>query len=312
MAQIEDPAALARLAPDARLITQIMIHAGLRVSDACGLERDCVRRDPAGAAYLHYRNHKMNRDATVPISEDLAAAVQAQAVAAQTRFAHGKYLIPQVSANQSGTKPYQTGGYREAFNRWLEKCDFRESNGDQAHVTPHRFRHTYGTRLINAGVPLEVVRRLMDHSSFAMTQIYAYIHDTTVRTAWEQARKVNCHGEPVVVDDDSPLADAQWMKHNLGRATMALADGFCGLPLQQSCPHANACHTCPVFITTPEFLPQHRKQLQLTQSLISSARANGRARVVEMNERVESNLQRIIASLDPPTAAEPAGLSRES
>ncbi|MDT5281624.1 MAG: hypothetical protein QOJ20_2819 [Mycobacterium sp.] len=37
-----------------------------------------------------------------------------------------------------------------------------------------------------------------------------------------------------------PLADAQWAKQHLARATMALPNGYCGLPLQQSCPHANA------------------------------------------------------------------------
>jgi hypothetical protein len=30
--------------------------------------------------------------------------------------------------------------------------------------------------------------------------------------------------------------------------------------VQKSCPHANACLTCPMFVTTPEFLPQHRAQ----------------------------------------------------
>ena len=65
------------------------------------------------------------------------------------------------------------------------------------------------------------------------------------------------------------------MKQNLARAKMALPNGYCGLPLQKSCPHANACLTCPLFITTAEFLPQHRKQLDDTRALIARAETDG-------------------------------------
>jgi hypothetical protein len=55
-----------------------------------------------------------------------------------------------------------------------------------------------------------------------------------------------------------------------------------------------------VFITTPEFLPQHRQQLATTQQLLARARADGHLRMVEMNERVATNLDRIITALDEP------------
>jgi hypothetical protein len=77
---------------------------------------------------------------------------------------------------------------------------------------------------------------------------------------WEKARKVNIKGENVTVDPDGPLAEATWAKQRLGRVTQALPNGYCGLPMQRTCPHANACLTCSVFVTTPEFLPQHREQ----------------------------------------------------
>jgi ferredoxin len=73
------------------------------------------------------------------------------------------------------------------------------------------------------------------------------------------------------------------MQHRLGLATQALPNGYCGLPVQQPCPHANACLTCPVFITTLAFLDQHREQTQL---LLATATANGQLRLVEMNQLV--------------------------
>jgi hypothetical protein len=85
-----------------------------------------------------------------------------------------------------------------------------------------------------------------------MTARYARLRDETIRRHWERARKVNIAGETIILEAGTPLSDAAWMKENLGRATMALPNGYCGLPLQQTCPHANACLTCPVFITTPD------------------------------------------------------------
>ncbi len=166
-------------------------------------------------------------------------------------------------------------------------------------MTPHQWRHTYGTRLINSEVPQETVRRLLDHVSHQMTAHYARLSDRTVRDQWERARKVNVAGEEVSADT-GPLADAVWMKNNLARAKMALPNGYCTLPLQQRCEYANACLTCPVFVTTAEFLPQHRRQLVQTRGLIDKAERNGQLRLAEMNRTVEKNLLAIISGLAVP------------
>ena len=110
---------------------------------------------------------------------------------------------------------------------------------------------------------------------------------------------MNIHGQPVDTTIDGPLADGEWMKQNLARAKMALPNGYCGLPLQKSCPHANALYlTCPLFVTTAEFLPQHRKQLDDTRALIAHAEADGHTRMVEMNRAVETNLLTNFTALD--------------
>jgi hypothetical protein len=88
----------------------------------------------------------------------------------------------------------------------------------------------------------------------------------------------------------------------IGIATQTLPNGYCGLPVQRHCPHANACLTCPVFITGPEFLPELREQRQRTLTLITSARDNGHARVTEMNEQAAANLDRMISELGTITA----------
>ncbi len=130
-----------------------------------------------------------------------------------------------------------------------------------------------------------------------MTGHYARLHDTTVRRHWEAARKVNSTGQTVTIDPAGPLADAAWAKQRLGRVTQALPNGYCGLPVQKTCPHANACLTCPMFITTAEFLPQHRKHREQVVQIITVAEARDQTRLVEMNQQVLANLDRIITSL---------------
>ena len=165
------------------------------------------------------------------------------------------------------------------------------------HLTPHQWRHTLGTVLINRDVPQHVVQKILDHDSPQMTAHYARLSDRTVRDHWERARKVNAAGQPVQLRADGPLGDAAWAKQQLSRATQALPNGYCQLPLVQTCPHANSCLTCPMFVTTAEFLPQHHAQRRQTLQIISAAEANGHARVAEMNRQVAANLDKIITTL---------------
>jgi hypothetical protein len=89
----------------------------------------------------------------------------------------------------------------------------------------------------------------------------------------------------VTLDPQGPLAQAQWAKTRYGIATQTLPHGYCGLPVQKNCPHANACLTCPVFITGPEFLPELREQHRHTLTLIKVSTTKGHTRVAEMGYR---------------------------
>ena len=80
--------------------------------------------------------------------------------------------------------------------------------------------------------------------------------------------------------------------------TQALPDGYCGLPVQKSCPHANACLTCPLFLTGPEFLPELREHRGRTLTLIKKSEATGHTRVTEMNQTVLANLDKMIGELN--------------
>jgi hypothetical protein len=184
------------------------------------------------------------------------------------------------------------------LRRWLATCDIRNEHGRPARLTPHQWRHTFACRLINRDVPQEVVRVLLDHESSRMTAHYARITDQTVRRRWEAAMKVNIKGARVMLDAEGPLGQAQWAKTRYGVATQTLPNGYCGLPVQKTCPHANACLTCPVFLTGPEFLPELREQRTRTLTWIDNATSCGHTRVAEMNQQVADNLDRMIGELE--------------
>ncbi len=306
MVQVEAPANLDRWpSPEGRLITIILIRCGLRATDACTLSFDCLLHDGQQAAYLRYFNNKMRREAAVPIDEELEREIRAQQQRVSARWPEQHpHLFPAVTGNAGGRNPMTYYSYRNMLNTWLTACEVHDEYGRPVHLTPHQWRHTFACRLINRDVPQEVIRVLLDHESTQMTAHYARITDQTVRRHWQAATKVNINGERVAIDPEGTLAQAQWAKTRYGIATQTLPNGYCGLPLQRSCPHANACLTCPVFLTGPEFLPELRQQRQRTLTLIDVSKRGGQARMIEMNQQVLTNLDLMISEVEKATAEE--------
>jgi integrase len=300
MAQVEAAVNLDRWPnPEGRLVTLILIQCGLRATDACTLGFDCLLHDGQGAPYLRYFNNKMRREAAVPIDADLEAEIRAQQQRIAARWPNQHpHLFPQLKGNAGGQRPLSYYSYRLTLNAWLELCEVHDEHGEPVHLTPHQWRHTFACRLVNRDVPQEVIRVLLDHESTQMTQHYARITDQTVRRRWEQATKLNIKGERVDLDPGGPLGQAQWAKTRYGLATQTLPHGYCGLPVQKSCPHANACLTCPVSLTGPEFLPELREHRGRTLTLIDSANDAGHTRVAQMNNDVLANLDTIISQLE--------------
>lgn len=60
--------------------------------------------------------------------------------------------------------------------------------GIEKTITHHIARHTFATVALNNDIPLEVVQKLLGHSSVKTTQIYAKLLDKTV---FEQMKKMD-------------------------------------------------------------------------------------------------------------------------
>jgi site-specific recombinase XerD len=77
-----------------------------------------------------------------------------------------------------------------------------------AEVTPHRLRHSLATRLLNAGMDITRIQKLLGHTQLRTTQVYAQVLDTTLEADYRRAMtRIEQHSLPL---SDQPLAVGNW------------------------------------------------------------------------------------------------------
>ena len=302
MRQLETDQALARLTDETTITAVlVLIETGLRSNDALRLPADPVVMLPDGSPVLRFVNHKRNREAAIPISERLLERIRHQQAHNARAFPNGSpWLLPAVGpCNGQGQTPYSPATLRDRLRAWLAELELLDAHGRPVRVTAHQFRHTLGTRMVNKDVPLEVIRRMLDHGSLQMTQVYSRLSDSKLREHFDAYHeRINRRGEKITLTTDGVLGEAAWTKERLARARQALPNGYCGLPLQQRCPHPNACLSCESFLTDLTFLELHREHLARVEEQLEKASENGWQRIAESNESDRVNLINIIEGLE--------------
>jgi integrase len=290
-----------------RTLILLLAHTGLRVSSLVLLRRDALQHGSDGHPYLRFDNVKLCREAVIPIGPALAEQLGRQEQHLRRTYPDGTdWLLPSPPGRgapgmgKGGRFHILPGSVNELLRSYVRKADIRDRDGHPATwIHAHAFRHHLGTSLVNSNVPLVVIQKLFDHASIEMTARYARLDDETLRRevdCWHE--RVNIRGERIALPTDGPLGEAAWMKERIARARQALPNGYCGLPLVQTCPHPNACLSCDSFLTDGSFRPVHDKQLEHTRELLASARENDNLRLVDVLERDEQSLSRILAGLD--------------
>lgn len=77
-------------------------------------------------------------------------------------------------------------------NRYSEQSirsminDYAKSAGAGLHITPHMFRHTFATALMDENVNIRYIQQLLGHSSITTTQIYTHISTNKIRHILEK------------------------------------------------------------------------------------------------------------------------------
>lgn len=274
----------------------VLEESGMRISELCGLPRDCLTQDHAGDWFLRYYQGKQRKEHSIPIARAVALLIQAQ----QRTGGAAPAAPPAFLFYSSWGAPMKAAAFRAALNQFCYDHRIRDATGALCRLTPHQFRHTKGTALINGGIAQHLVQRFLGHETPTMTSVYAHIHDRTLKDAYAafRGRTVDVRGR--VVEEDpagrgSP--EDQWLKRNI--LAQALPHGTCALPtIAQGYPHANACLTCVHFRTDRRHLDDHRDQLRRTRQLLAAAQTNGWTRQLEMNRQVEANLLAIVTQLE--------------
>lgn len=280
-----------------RNIIMVLLETGRRISEICPLPFSCLEQDQEDDYFLKIDDRKLKKSYLIPISPSCLEAIKSQqALVISGNYQNQTYLFP---AKVAVRTPHVGARYiNKLLNKLAEEHQIVDTNNQLWHFHAHQFRHTAGTRMINAGVPQAVVQKYLGHESPEMTSRYAHIHQETLKTAFYRYQEtVDIQGTLYPREPEQSIREAKWLKHNI--MAQALPNGLCSLPAPQSkCPHANACLSCVHFRTTKEFLPTHQEQLQKTNQIIQHAKANGWQRQVEMNEAVKGRLENIIESLE--------------
>lgn len=76
--------------------------------------------------------------------------------------------------------------YWKRLCQWMRQKFHADENGER--LSPHSLRHTFASRAIQNGVPLEIISKLLDHSSPTITlKIYARFSQEQINDAFEKA-----------------------------------------------------------------------------------------------------------------------------
>lgn len=71
------------------------------------------------------------------------------------------------------TNPNPSSISDQSIRRMINKyCDLAAIN---LHITPHMFRHTFATCLLEADVDIRYIQEMLGHSSITVTEIYTHV-----------------------------------------------------------------------------------------------------------------------------------------
>lgn len=68
---------------------------------------------------------------------------------------------------------------------------YAKAAGVEPHITPHMFRHTFATALLDEDVNIRYIQQLLGHSSIVTTQIYTHISTNKIRHILEEKHPRN-------------------------------------------------------------------------------------------------------------------------
>ena len=162
---------------------ELLYSSGARVSELIGInlnDLSTVQTADGEITTLKLRG-KGSKERIVPLGSFAAKAIDNYVVR----------IRPDLAAKNS--KPSAAlflnsrGGRISRQSAWQMVLDSAKAAGVTEHVSPHVFRHSYATHLLDGGADIRVVQELLGHASVTTTQIYTLITIDKVRETYSLA-----------------------------------------------------------------------------------------------------------------------------
>jgi len=153
-------------------LVELLYGAGLRVSEAVGLERGAVDLDER----LVRAVGKGDKERVVPIGRRAAEALRRY-------LAHGRPHLdrrhrPELFLNAKGGPLTRAGAFL------ILRTLAAKAGLEPERVHPHLLRHSFATHLLEGGADLRSVQEMLGHADLATTELYTHVTDRRRRDAY--------------------------------------------------------------------------------------------------------------------------------
>ena len=166
-------------------IITLLLDTGMRVSELCALETGTI--DLADRSARVYGG-KGDKDRTVLFTERSVEAMEAW-------FGTRRLLIQRKNPpNDDVDAVFLTNRVARISTRYVQKMmDVLADDAliPRTRLTPHTLRHNFATGLLERGVDLVSIQRLLGHSNIQTTRIYLDISDQTLREIYHRAQSAS-------------------------------------------------------------------------------------------------------------------------
>lgn len=152
-------------------VMELLFATGMRVSELCGLKRQEVDLEE-GSVWVRGKGRK-ERLIQIENTEVLRSLVEYRE--AEFESDASSFFLNRCH------RPLSDQSVRMILNKYAQQVKATQ------HITPHMFRHTFATLLLDADVDLRYIQRLLGHSSISTTQIYTHVSSSKLR--WILATK---------------------------------------------------------------------------------------------------------------------------
>ncbi len=156
-----------------RAILEILYSSGLRVSELEGLNKDDL--DFSGGVLLVRGKGKKER--MVPVGDKALNALRLYLETKPPKENLGGLKKP-LFVSRIGTRLTD-----RSVRRMVLKYVRRSGLGKE--ISPHTFRHSFATHLLDNGADLRSVQELLGHANLSTTQIYTHVTTQRLKDAYE-------------------------------------------------------------------------------------------------------------------------------